>query len=716
MKIWERWERRFIPLKDLIRLLLLLLLPFAASAASGAEAPPFELPPAPVAEPIRYRADYFEYQGSTTGANARIILRGAVEIVESSRTLRAQEATLDMSRRRAKARGGFELDDGLSVLRGEGGEFDIDDKSGIVDDVRAEFPPWRIWAQRGRLDQTRKAYFRRTLFTSCDGNPPDYHFRASGLHVKPKKWLYATNVRFHLGPVPIFYTPFMWKFLDPDKLIRTRMKFSYDRRNGGAARSTTEFQLHRSLFSRLFLDYYSETGFAQGGEALFKSSEDSRGALYGYRIRENATRQQRWTVLGSYYQTLVSSYSVQGRLQAQSDPEVNNHYMRSNAFRVTPELINSGALVRTTALTTTRISYSRQDVRFGEQNRFIRQTESTPRVDFRTAPLPIPHLPALMTFDAFAENSFDRARGYQQKALGAGTRLTRSFRLRRGLSLTPHAALREVFEDRRTIYADFSSTRTIKNPFTGFYEFGGNLRIDTPAGDWDAGYVFERRLKPDKVHGDIGAPDYGQVQNLMSIQDTIRPNRRVLVRVKSGYDLRRHREYNLGFRRRMQPFTSDLVYLPKSGLQFSLRNDYQLEDGNRSFLLQADWGDRDSTFAAFGVTYALDRPREYLSALEGGWKPPDSSWKFGAALRSLVRKEDRLKFHGFELFEKELSIHKDFHDFLTRLVVRFRPGNVAEITFRLDLRTDRETVRRAVRKAWEKEWFPWRRGESDERD
>jgi len=680
---------------------------------SAVSAENFKLPPAPVAEPILYEADYFEYQGSTTGANAQILLRGNVEIRESSRTMRAEETRLDMSQRKAEASGGFELDDGLSVLRGDSGTFDLESHEGSVSDVHAEFQPWRIWARRGALDPSRKTHFRRTLFTSCNGNPPHYHFKSGGLHVKPGKWLYATNVVFFVGKVPLFYSPFMWKSLDAHRPIKTKMTFGLDRRSGGSARSTTEIPVHPSVFSRLFLDYYTETGAAQGAEVQFKSDEDARGAFYGYRIHENATSGERWTVLGNYYQKIVSSYSVQGRLQAQSDPDVNNHYVRSNAFRVTPELVNSGALVRQTSLTTTRISYSRLDVRRGLTDRFIRSQESTPRIDWQTAPLPVPKMPGLLTANAFADNSFDAGRGYQQKAAGVGTRWKRSQRLWPGASITPEAAFREVFEDKRTAFGNGGSTRTVSDALTGFYEVGGNLRVDTPVGSWDTGYFFERRLKSNHFQGDVGAPDYGVEKSLLTLGDTIRPNRRVLLRVFSGYDFKRHRESNASFRRRVQPFTSDLVYLPGRGVQLSLRSYYQLEEGNRALLLQADWGDRDATFAAFGTNYTVDRPDEYISAFEAGWAPEGSSWKFGGALRSQIWKNSGIKLRGYKLFEKELSVHKDFHDFLARLQVRFRPGNVQEVMLRVDLKTDREAIRRTARKMWEKEWFPWRRDSDD---
>lgn len=690
------------------------LLALAALPAAAQEPEPYPLPEPPSADAIRYSAERFEYEGSTTGARSRMRLDGSVEVVESTWTLRAGSALLDLDAQTCSASGGFELDDGLSVLRGQSGVFDLARHQGSVEDVRAEYGAWRIWARAGTVDAARKAHFRRALFTSCNQSPPDYHFRASGVHVKPGKWLYATNARFHIGAFPVFYSPILWKSLDPDRLLRTRFSPAYDKRNGGSARSTTEIELHRAVAAKVFVDYYTETGLGTGGELLHREGEDRRGALYAYHIREKGTESRRWTLLGDAYQLVVTSWSIQGRAQAQSDPEVNNHYVRSNAFRVTPELINDGALVRQTGFSTTRIAYSRRDISAGSGRGFLLARESTPRLDFQTAPLPWRRLPALLTLNAFADNSWERSRGFSQRSAGSGLEAKRTLNLVRGVSLTPEASLREVFEDRRMAATTTGSSETLRDVFVGFYAGGANLRFDTPVGGWDARYRLERRLRPDSFSVDGGAPDYGIEQSLVTLQDTIRPNRAVLFRVASGYDFRRFRTQTAGFRERVQPITADISAFPGRGLQLSLRDDYSLDQGNRAFLAQLDWGERDASFAGFGVNHSRDRAGRYFAVTEGAWAPAESSWKLGAALRYQLSTPGGFDTRGFSVYEKEASIARVFHDFFTRVLVRLRPGGVQEVLFRVDLRTDRPLIRRKQRKDWEREWFPWRRGEVDD--
>lgn len=685
---------------------------FFAGAARGEE-PALELPPPPVSTAAVYSADHFEYIGSTSGADAQILLTGSVELKDSSWTLRADTLRLDMTRRSANAEGVFELDDGLTVLRGESGTFDFEDKSGTVDVVRAEYHPWRVWARSGRLEADRKGRFKSALFTSCAGNPPDYHFRSSGLHIKPGRYLIATNVRFYAGPVPLFYTPVLWKSLNPNRLLRARTIPGYDKRNGPNLRTHTMFSPVVWMQGKLFLDYYGAQGFAQGAELGFKPSEDSRGGLYGYRIREKHSGKERWTVIGNTYDAIGSSYSVQGRVQAQADPEVNNHYVRSNAFRVSPELVNSGALTRQTAKTTTRITYSRLDRSNSAGDGFRLERESLPRIEFQTAQMSLRRLPALFTMTGFADNSFTRSRDFQQKSAGVGLEVTETKVLLPGVSLTPRVAYREEFEDKRETLNTYLSTQTMRDVFIGYYEFGSNLRFDTPLGDWDGRYAFIQRLKPQSMQDDSGALDHGVEKNLVTLQNTVRPHRRVFMRVSSGYDLRVFRNASMGFRERVSPFTTDLNFDLKNRLSLSLRDAYSLDRGNEAFLAQLDWGERGETFLSGGLTQTHDRAESYFASTEAGWAPPNSKWGAQGALRYVLNTPGGFDTRGFRVFEKELAISHKSHDFFTKVLARFRPGGVAEVQLRVELRTDRPAILRKAAKKWEEEWFPWRPKDAD---
>lgn len=704
-----------LPTRTTSLVLLALALAPLTAAAQGAEEPPFSLPEAPVSTPVFYSADHFEYEGSTSGADARILLRGNVEVRESTWSLKAGETRVDMPTRRAYASGDVVLDNGIDMLRAESGDFDLVTHAGRAERVQARYAPWNIWSDHAVLSPDGKAVFEKTMFTSCPLRPPDYYFRAGTVRVRPRRWLTATNVRFYVHKVPVFYSPFLWRDLRTEHAIRTKFSEGYDRRNGGAVKTTTEFTPARPLYGKLFLDYYTAQGFAEGLEAGLRPGEDMRGALFAYNVHELKSGEDRWTLLGDYYQTLPSSFSAQGRLQAQSDPEVNNNYVRSSAFRVTTELDNSGAFVRRTDKTTTRLSYSRRDLADGRGG-FRKTRESSPRLDFQTAPVAWRGVPLLFTFTGFADNSLvSEDRGFIQRSAGGGAEATQTKVLGRGVSVTPRLTYREVFEDRRDVWAGLVSTRTYRNVLSGFYGGGTNLRFDSWAGVWDAGYFYEGRFAPNTRRRDAGARDYGSEANLLTLADTIRPSRKVLLRAGAGYDFRKFRDRDLRVRQHLQPFTGDVVVTPRRGLEITLRDAYRFHEGNQGFLAQIDLGERGGDFAGVGLSHTRDRAAQYVGAFDFGWTPKESVWGFAGAVRSQVSTPGGFDFRGFQVFEKELAVSRALHDFDARVLVRFRPGNVKEVLFRVNLRAERKALeRRKVQKDTEAEWLPWRKENSVE--
>ncbi|MBI4348224.1 MAG: LPS-assembly protein LptD [Elusimicrobia bacterium] len=673
--------------------LLTLLLASPALAASTAT---YVLPEPADREAVLFEADHFDYDGSSGAMH----LQGHVRVYDDTWTIHANELWLDMETRAGRAEGALRVEDKLNVVEGDGGAFNFATRVGTVHDARAAYAPWRVRGRSAWVDEQRHLHYTDARFTSCSENPlpgdegappPDYHFRASRLRVKPKKYLIARNVRLYIKGVPVFYTPVLWKSLRPKHLLRTRFSPGYDRRNGPFVRTNTLYSFDPSWQGKLFVDYYGHSGLGVGNELQFLSSEEGRGGLYLYRIQDQRDSRQRWAGLGDYYHTVVTSVAVQGRLQAQSDPAFHNDFTRANAFRVTELLENSGAVVRATSRTTTRVSYARFDVGDSVRpTRFLRNSESAPRLDFFTAPMTL-GLPVLSTFRAFADNNYDRTRGFQQKSTGGSWEVTQTLPIVRGVSLSPRAAFEERFTDREVVATSFGSSRTIVDAFTGRADLGGTLRFAHPFGDTDVTHAFRQRLKPDDFSLDAGAPDYGIEANLFSVAHGFRPSRRVYTRIESGFDFRRHREFDFGFRDRVQPFAGDFTFLLPAW-DLTLHEDYQLQEGHRALLLQADYGDRDRQFLRLGLANVRPQERHFLLSQEVGWGPKGGSWQLSGALRTDLRTAGGARFDAIQVFEKELTLRKDFHDFHTFWSVRSRPGGVQEFQFRINLRVERADV------------------------
>jgi hypothetical protein len=467
-------------------------------------------------------------------------------------------------------------------------------------------------------------------------------------------------------------------------------------------------QLLPTWRSKLFLDYYGAQGLGTGAEIIHRKGQDSRLILSGYRINEKSDGSDRWVLNGDLYQSFASSFSAQGRLQKMTDPSFNNDYARASPFPVTAYLLNSDALVYHLPRLTTRLSYSRQD-NATSTTTFVKATEDYPRLDLQSAQLKFLHLPWLNTLTGFADNNFTAGRGYLQKSAGGTWEATRVFNISHSLSFTPRANYSETIYDQYTDPYSVATSTKQYDARVGQYLGAGTLRWRNLIGNLDVTHTYTVRDKVDSFTEDAGAVDHGILTNLLTAQQTYRPTRSVRVQVGSGYDFRVFRTYSVGFRDRVQPITSQVYYTPRAGFDLSLRDDYQLTQGNQNLVCNGTFGDRQKTFISAGTGFNHAAADHYYVNTEAGWAPSSGTWHLTGAVRSLVLSPGGFgAMHSGYIFDKELTVVKEWHDFETRVGCRFRPGNVKEATVYAQMKFGNFNEEKQKVHDWESEWFPER--------
>jgi LPS-assembly protein len=234
-------------------------------------------------------ADRAEFDGE----KSTLHLSGHVVLKESTMTVKGEDLLIDTNKRNGRSEGPLLVDDGVSAVYGESGEFDFAKHTGRLFRSSAGMADWRIHAREAELGANRRLSYRGADFTSCGKVPPDYHFHAQSVSVVPKKRMLARNVLFYLGDVPVFYLPVLYKSLSPVHWFGWKSQPGYDNRNGPYLKNTLTTQYSESMYSKLFADYYTKQGFGYGAELQRHRGEDSRGILYAYSIHETATRDNR---------------------------------------------------------------------------------------------------------------------------------------------------------------------------------------------------------------------------------------------------------------------------------------------------------------------------------------------------------------------------------------------------------------------------------------
>jgi len=306
------------------------------------------------------------------------------------------------------------------------------------------------------------------------------------------------------------------------------------------------------------------------------------------------------------------------------------------------------------------------------------------------------------------------SRPFIERAVSGAWEATRTYGVARGVSFAPKLRFRETWYNRLDAVSVAGGSKTVHDAVVGRPAAAGTLRFDTPLGGTDLTYSYAQRLKPGSFQQDAAAVDKGVEENQITVSDAFTPAPGLYARLSTGYDFRTFRTHEVGFRRRVHPFTADASWQAGRDLSFTVRDEYQLDEGNRAAILDARWGDEESSAAGVGFAWNRARSSNYVASADFAVAPSSPTWRLSVGVRVEAESERGVRgLHGFRVFEKEFAWTKRWHDFHTKLSGRVRPGGVSEFSVRVDLKFGGFDPKAAPRRDWEAEWFP-DRAKSDE--
>lgn len=687
-------------------LVALLLAPAAPAAA-------YDLPSSTGTHHVSFDADEAGFNEYTRVIN----LKGDVKLQEFSpegkelKLIRARELSVNMASRTVTAPSDFVMDDDSGTVYGKSGFYNYGSDSGFVRDGSFQYQGF-IFKGRSVSFGPKGYVYKKASFTSCDREPPHYHLSSSRIYLAPGRYFLAYNNIFYLGKIPILYLPVVYKPMGRITPFVTILRPGYDKRNGAFVKSTFLYRAGPRTRAKVFLDYFSRRGIGTGGELDYRKPEKDITDISVYRIREYGMNKDRWGISGGYWHLFnrfnesdPAQYYSQGTFRLLSDPKVNNDFFRSNPFAVSPDEQASMAVTRKTNYTITHLSAAGTETKNADSTAFHKAGSAIPRLDFNTVPFKVLKLPVLNTFSAYAEDARDSTSTYTQQRGEMNWTMTQSVRLGRRFSLTPSA-----FYDQSVSVSTDSAGRV---DWVGRYGGGGTLRYDRLWGSLDLGYAYKRRLRPNGLPDDSGAPDKGQETSSILSQLFVIPAPNSYWKVSTSYDVRTY--YTAGFNRRLQPITAELYYSPRPDLDIFATETYSVYSGTRSFVAQANYGNAVNYVGGGIANYSTDG-RSWVISNTFGFRPrASSSWRLEGVLRYRLMLDGGLNAGDVRFFEKALTLYKDFHDFHTKLDFRERSGGVKEIFFYVNLKMNAPVPKDNLEEKSREYWHPWRK-EGEERD
>jgi LPS-assembly protein len=210
------------------------------------------------------------------------IANGNVSISKQDRALTADFVRFNHKALTAMARGNVMLMAGEGdVLTGERLEIDLNNETGTLYGGRVFLKENHFYITGEEIRKLGPETYqaRRAQITTCDGPRPSWKITCRDIKVTIEGYGSAKHAAFHIGPVPVLYTPYL---LYPAKRKRQSgflLPFAgYSDRNGFEYNQPYFWAISPSQDATFYANYIQERGVQGGGEYRYFLSDITMGA------------------------------------------------------------------------------------------------------------------------------------------------------------------------------------------------------------------------------------------------------------------------------------------------------------------------------------------------------------------------------------------------------------------------------------------------------
>jgi LPS-assembly protein len=218
-----------------------------------------------------------------------LIAVGNVEITRGERRLTAERVEINRRTGDATAQGKVTFFDGQDRLLGERIDYNLKTDTGVVYNGSAFSPPYyRLSGERMEKLGERLYSLRQGVFTTCEGDPPDWSFRAGAATADIDEHIFGRDGSFWIRDLPLIpWVPF---FAAPIRRERQTgfllPTLGFSSKKGFFAKIPYYWAIDDSQDLTLSLDPYSRRGVGAAAEYRYILSESARGGISGSFIRE----------------------------------------------------------------------------------------------------------------------------------------------------------------------------------------------------------------------------------------------------------------------------------------------------------------------------------------------------------------------------------------------------------------------------------------------
>jgi LPS-assembly protein len=223
-------------------------------------------------------------------ATKEYLAQGNVEIIQGTRTLKADRVRYNLETQDADATGKVVLIEGEDTLMSEAMRLNLETQIGMVTEAKLYVKEmnFRITGKEVEKTGPNSYQVKDGIITTCDGDKPDWRITAKDIKVKLNSNAVVRNSTFQVKNVPILYFPyFTYPIVTERQSGFLIPKFDYSSRRGGEINAAYYWMISPRTDSTFYLDLASRKGVGEGIEYRYLLNPESRGKFYFYHTVES---------------------------------------------------------------------------------------------------------------------------------------------------------------------------------------------------------------------------------------------------------------------------------------------------------------------------------------------------------------------------------------------------------------------------------------------
>ena len=248
---------------------------------------------------INISADQIEFISETNS----YIAAGSVSIEFQEATLKADHLYLDRNTSDGIATGNVVYEDDDAKISSDRIVMNLKSKLGTVYDGYIFYKSKHYHIQGGTVEKVGEKTFTmdKATVTTCDAETPAWRITGRNINITQHKSIKARHGTFQIKKIPILYTPYFWAPLTKKRETGFLLPaFGYSSKTGYYLKQGFYTAIHDNQDATVYLDYYSDKGWAQGLDYRFILSENTDGELWMYRIKDKETS-RKYVEFKSYF-------------------------------------------------------------------------------------------------------------------------------------------------------------------------------------------------------------------------------------------------------------------------------------------------------------------------------------------------------------------------------------------------------------------------------